>query len=134
MPYPVPSLVGDVSQLEPSPPHDRTASHDARARSIVLGLFAASGCAALIYQVTWLEQLTLAIGSSALSLGVLLATFMGGLCLGSLLASRAGAASHVPLARYAFIEAAGVCASAAWLSRASLRQRGRCAATHCSSC
>lgn len=72
----------------------------------MLALFAASGCAALIYQVVWFERLSLAIGSSALSLGVLLATFMGGLCLGSVLASRAGAGGHAPLARYALIEAA----------------------------
>lgn len=66
-------------------------------------MFGASGCAALIYQIVWLEQLSLAIGSSALSLGVLLATFMGGLMLGSLLATR-GAAHASPLARYALLE------------------------------
>ena len=58
----------------------------------LLLMFGASGCAALIYQIVWLEQLSLAIGSSALSLGVLLATFMGGLGLGSLLATRAARA------------------------------------------
>lgn len=67
-------------------------------------LFAASGAAALIYQVVWFQQLSLAIGSSALSLGVLLATFMGGLCLGSLLASRTAVRS--PLRAYAAIELA----------------------------
>ena len=72
----------------------------------MLGLFAASGCAALIYQVVWFEQLTLAIGSSAVSLGVLLATFLGGLGLGSLLASRRVSSRHAPLRRYAFLELA----------------------------
>lgn len=71
----------------------------------LLVLFCTSGCAALIYQVVWLEQLSLAIGSSALSLGVLLATFMGGLGLGSVLASR-GTASSAPLRTYAVIELA----------------------------
>ena len=71
----------------------------------VLGLFCASGCAALIYQVVWLEQLSLVIGSSALSLGVLLATFMGGLGLGSVLATR-GTALYSPLRRYAVLELA----------------------------
>jgi len=42
---------------------------------LVLAAFAASGCAALVYQVVWLEQLGLALGSSAVSLGVLLARF-----------------------------------------------------------
>ena len=71
----------------------------------LLALFAASGCAALIYQVVWLERLALAIGSSAPSLGVVLATFMGGLGLGSLLASRT-ASPFSPLRRYALIELA----------------------------
>jgi spermidine synthase len=70
----------------------------------VLGLFAASGCAALIYQVVWFEQLSLAIGSSAVSLGVLLATFLGGLGLGSLLASRGARSRYAPLRRYALLE------------------------------
>ncbi len=72
----------------------------------VLCLFAASGCAALIYQVVWFEQLTLAIGSSAVSLGVLLATFLGGLGLGSLLASRSAGGRYAPLRRYALLELA----------------------------
>ena len=59
----------------------------------MLSLFAASGCAALIYQVVWFERLALAIGSSALSLGVLLATFMSGLSLGSWIASRGSGSS-----------------------------------------
>jgi spermidine synthase len=50
----------------------------------LLLLFAGSGCSALIYEVVWYQLLQLVIGSSAISLGVLLATFMGGLCLGSL--------------------------------------------------
>jgi spermidine synthase len=71
----------------------------------LLALFATSGCAALIYQIVWLERLALAIGSSAASLGVVLATFMGGLGLGSLLASRAAGGAS-PLRRYALIELA----------------------------
>src|SRR6478735_705481 len=50
---------------------------------LILLLFFASGCAALIYEVVWYQLLALAIGASAISLGILLATFMGGLCLGS---------------------------------------------------
>ena len=55
-----------------------------RALPFVLVLFCASGCAALIYEIVWYQLLQIAIGSTAISLGVLLATFMGGLCLGSL--------------------------------------------------
>src|SRR5262245_41781022 len=50
----------------------------------LLLLFAGSGCSALIYEIVWFQLLQLAIGSTSVSLGFLLATFMGGLCLGSL--------------------------------------------------
>src|SRR5512138_2158446 len=46
-------------------------------------LMAGSGCAALIYEIVWYQLLQLAIGSTAVSLGILLATFMRGLCMGS---------------------------------------------------
>ena len=72
---------------------------------VAVALFGASGAAALIYQIVWLEQLSLAIGSSALSLGVLLATFLGGLCIGSLIASRLAWPTHA-LHRYAVLELA----------------------------
>ncbi len=48
----------------------------------------ASGAAALIYQIVWLELMSLVIGASAPSLGMLLATFMGGLGLGGWLLPR----------------------------------------------
>src|ERR1700734_254268 len=56
-----------------------------RSRYLVpwLLLFAGSGCAALIYEIVWFQLLQLVIGSSAVSLGLLLAAYMGGLCLGS---------------------------------------------------
>ena len=65
---------------------------------LLLLLFAGSGCSALIYEIVWYQLLQLVIGSSAVSLGVLLATFMGGLCLGSLLLPRLKAAGQHPLA------------------------------------
>jgi|SRR5271157_1597247 len=78
---------------------------------VLLLLFAASGCAALIYEIVWYQLLQLAIGSTAVSLGVLLATFMGGLCAGSLLLPRILARRwRHPLLVYALIEAGiGVC-------------------------
>ena len=56
----------------------------ARFLPVLLILFAGSGCSALIYEIVWYQMLQLAIGSTAVSLGMLLATFMGGLCLGSI--------------------------------------------------
>jgi len=64
---------------------------------ILLILFAGSGCAALIYEIVWFQLLQLAIGSSAVSLGALLGTFMGGMCLGSLLLPKKISTRHHPL-------------------------------------
>ena len=71
---------------------------------LVLVLFAASGCAALIYEITWYQLLQLALGSTAISLGVLLASFMGGLCLGSYFLPRYADKRTHPLRVYAAIE------------------------------
>ena len=54
---------------------------------VLLVLSSAAG-AALIYEIVWLQLLQLVIGSTAVSLGVLLGTFMGGMCAGSLLLPR----------------------------------------------
>jgi spermidine synthase len=70
----------------------------------LLLLFVASGCAALIYENVWFQLLQLVIGSSAVSLGVLLGTFMGGMCLGSLLLPRYVSPHHHPLKIYAYLE------------------------------
>ena len=70
----------------------------------LLLLFVASGCAALIYEIVWFQLLQLVIGSSAVSLAVLLGTFMGGMCLGSFLLPRYISAREHPLRVYAFFE------------------------------
>src|ERR1700687_4389667 len=71
---------------------------------ILLMLFIGSGCAALIYEIVWFQLLQLAIGSSAVSLGVLLGTFMGGMCLGSVLLPQKISTRHHPLRVYAYLE------------------------------
>jgi spermidine synthase len=77
---------------------------------LLLILVAASGCAALIYEVVWYQLLPLAIGSTSVSLGILLAAFMGGLCIGSLWLPRVLPERH-PLQIYAALELGiGVCA------------------------
>ena len=67
-------------------------------------LFVGSGCAALIYEIVWLQLLQLVIGSSAVSLAVLLGTFMGGMCLGSLALPRLLSPRQHPLRAYAMLE------------------------------
>ena len=72
---------------------------------VLLVLFAGSGCSALIYEIVWYQLLQLVIGSTAVSLGVLLAVFMGGLCLGSLALPRiAVARQQHPLRLYGLVE------------------------------
>src|SRR4051794_31928234 len=70
----------------------------------LLLLFVGSGCAALIYEVVWFQLLELVIGSSAVSMAVLLGTFMGGMCLGSVLLPRLIGSSAHPLRVYASLE------------------------------
>src|SRR5437588_1378996 len=71
---------------------------------LLLLLFVGSGCAALIYEIVWLQLLQLVIGSTAVSLGVLVGTFMGGMCLGSLLLPRVISGHRHPLRVYALLE------------------------------
>jgi spermidine synthase len=78
---------------------------------LLLVLFAGSGCSALIYETVWYQLLQLAIGSTAVSLGFLLATFMGGLCIGSVWFPRLKLSGQHPLRIYAYLEL-GIAASA----------------------
>src|SRR5215472_12343161 len=71
---------------------------------VMLLLFVGSGCAALIYEIVWFQLLELVIGSSAVSLGVLLGTFMGGMCLGSIALPRLIGPRWHPLRVYALLE------------------------------
>jgi spermidine synthase len=70
----------------------------------LLLLFAGSGCSALAYEIVWFQLLQFIIGSTAVSLGVLLGTFMGGMCLGSLALPRLLSARWHPLRVYAALE------------------------------
>ena len=67
-------------------------------------LFAGSGCAALIYEIVWFQLLQLVIGSSAVSLGLILTAYMGGLCLGSVALPRLVSSRHHPMRVYALLE------------------------------
>jgi spermidine synthase len=67
-------------------------------------LFVGSGCAALIYEIVWFQLLEFVIGSTAVSLAVLLGTFMGGMCVGSLALPRLVSAQRHPLRVCALLE------------------------------
>jgi len=85
----------EAAAIEATPPH----------LPMLVLLFIGSGCAALVYEIVWFQQLTLIIGSSAISMGVVLATFMGGMSIGSLGLARYVSTSRHPLRVYAALEA-----------------------------
>jgi spermidine synthase len=59
-------------------------------RSVFVLVFAASGAAALIYEVTWTRLLTLQLGHGIAAASTVLAAFMGGLAVGSAVGGRWG--------------------------------------------
>ena len=71
-------------------------------------IFAASGAAALIYEVTWTRLLTLQVGHGVAATSTVLAAFMGGLAVGSALSGRlsAGLSPARALRVYAALELA----------------------------
>jgi spermidine synthase len=105
-------------------------------RRWLLLLFFASGCAAWIYEIVWFYLVELIVGASAVSVALLLATFMGGMALGSALlpyivspdqsaARRGGTGSRhrhhrltmplvLPLVQDAYVAAAGARAGVWW--------------------
>jgi spermidine synthase len=83
----------------------------------LLVLFVGGGCAALIYEIVWLQLLQLVIGSSAVSLAVLLGTFMGGMCAGSITLPGLISRRHHPLRVYAILElATGILGITLWFA------------------
>jgi spermidine synthase len=95
-----------MTQDSATAPAAPSAAAASRFLPLILVLFAGSGAAALIYEVVWLQLLQFVIGSTAVSMAVLLGTYMGGLCLGSLLLPRLVRASRHPLRVYAALELA----------------------------
>ena len=70
---------------------------------LVFFLFA-SGFCALVYQMAWLRLLRLVFGASTAASAAVLAIFMGGLGLGSLVLGKWAEKSRNPLRLYAFLE------------------------------
>ena len=77
-----------------------------RGRNGLLLLFIGSGCAALVYEVVWYQSLALIVGSNAVSMAVVLATYMGGMSLGSVAYLRWQQRGAQPLRVYALLELA----------------------------
>ena len=90
---------GTIGTLPPSRYNRRTVL-----RALLLILFFASGAAALIYELVWFHLVTLVVGASSLSVAAILASFMGGMAIGSALLPRMASASAHPLRIVAAIE------------------------------
>lgn len=78
---------------------------------IVLILFLGSGFAGLVYEVLWTRMLTYIFGATLYAVSTVLATYMGGLALGSFLFGRWVDKRRNPLRVYALLEI-GIAASA----------------------
>src|SRR5262245_34921512 len=63
----------------------RARSAGAWRRALLLAVFTLSGASGLIYEVLWTRRLTHIFGSTTLAVSTVLAAFMGGLALGSVL-------------------------------------------------
>jgi len=85
----------------------------------ILLCFFLSGAAGLIYEVAWARALALIFGHTAYAISIVLATFMGGLALGSACFGPWGERHPAPIKLYARIEL--LVAASAVLSLAGLR-------------
>ncbi|MGH9363538.1 MAG: fused MFS/spermidine synthase, partial [Thermoanaerobaculia bacterium] len=77
---------------------------DPATRWAIAACFFLSGAAGLIYEVVWAKHLALFIGSTGLSHTIILASFMGGLALGSWVLGRVCDNFAHPLRAYAVLE------------------------------
>ncbi|MCX6121783.1 MAG: fused MFS/spermidine synthase [Ignavibacteriales bacterium] len=72
--------------------------------SIIGILFVVSGALGLIYQIVWFKYLSLFLGNTTYAQTIVLATFMGGLAIGSAWWGRKVDHAEHPLRLYAFLE------------------------------
>ena len=68
-------------------------------------LFAFSGLAGLLYEVTWTRYLATFVGHTAFAQAIVLFVFLGGMAIGSILVADRAARISRPLAVYAWVEA-----------------------------
>jgi spermidine synthase len=74
-------------------------------RAIILTIFFLSGACGLVYEVVWQRMLVLVFGSTAFATATILAAFMAGLALGSLVFGRLADRHRDPLRLFAYQEA-----------------------------
>jgi spermidine synthase len=74
------------------------------AHSIIGLLFVISGGLGLVYQIVWFKYLSLFLGNTTYAQTIVLATFMGGLAIGSAWWGRKADSAREPLRLYALLE------------------------------
>ena len=74
-------------------------------RPLYFAIFAISGFSGLIYESIWSHYLKLFLGHAAYAQSLVLIIFMGGMAIGSQLASRFSAKMRIPILAYALVEA-----------------------------
>ncbi len=74
------------------------------AKAVVVAVFFLSGAVGLMFEVLWTRQLALIFGVSTYAVATVLATYMGGLALGSYVLGRWGDRHTNPLMAYAMME------------------------------
>jgi spermidine synthase len=72
--------------------------------TILALLFAVSGATGLVYQIVWFKYLSLFLGNTTYAQTVVLAAFMGGLALGSMIWGRMADRTPHPVRVYALLE------------------------------
>ena len=104
---------------------------DPRTVALVFACFSASGAIALMYEVVWFRMIGLVLGEAAYAVTAVVATFMGGLALGSVGVSRLASRVRDPLRIYGWVEvgvalAAGAPPVGLWLvtTASTVLQRG----------
>jgi spermidine synthase len=87
-------------------PDDLLSRYSSASIKAVAICFVLSGMTGLIYEVLWARMLGLVFGATTLAVSTVLASFMGGLALGSALAGRFAVRIKRPLRAYGLIEIA----------------------------
>jgi MFS family permease len=72
--------------------------------ALLAGLYFLSGASALVFQIAWLRLLALIVGVTVHAASAVLASFMGGLALGSWLGGRSADRARYPLRAFGLVE------------------------------